>query len=263
MRAGVDPVPLAQIALNALASGAIAGIAYKARVLDLVGTILAFLICFISATMGHWSWLLLLLIFVGGSFLATRFGFHYKLQLGVEESEEGTRGGSNVLSNGTVPALVALAYGAKLLGDEQAQVAFTTALAVAAADTLASEIGVLAPAPVLITSPGTRVVPGTDGGISAIGSLAAALSALSMSMISLAVFVLVGWPVNIALYHNGNFNFLLLLLPAALGFAGCQLDSVLGATAEKRGWLGNGGVNFVAISVSVAISLLLLEFLQN
>ena len=49
-----------QIALIALASGLIAGIAYKARVLDLVGTILAFLICFISGTMGHWSWLLIL-----------------------------------------------------------------------------------------------------------------------------------------------------------------------------------------------------------
>ena len=65
VRAGVELVPF-QIVLIALASGAIAGIAYKARVLDLVGTILAFLICFISATMGHWSWLLLLLIFVGG-----------------------------------------------------------------------------------------------------------------------------------------------------------------------------------------------------
>ena len=246
VRAGVELVPF-QIVLIALASGAIAGIAYKARVLDLVGTILAFLICFISATMGHWSWLLLLLIFVGGSFLATRFGFHYKLQLGVEESEEGTRGGSYELSNGTGPALVA----------------FTTALAVAAADTFASEIGVLAPAPVLITSPSTRVVPGTDGGISAIGSLAAALSALSMSMISLAVFVLVAWPEGFEWKQAGNFDFLLLLLPAALGFAGCQLDSVLGATAEKRGWLGNGGVNFVAIGISVAISLPLLDFLRN
>jgi len=232
VRGGVDLVPF-QIVLIALASGAIAGIAYKARVLDLVGTILAFLICFISATMGHWSWLLLLLIFVGGSFLATRFGFHYKLQLGVEESEEGTRGGTNVLSNGTVPALVALAYGAGWLNDEQALVAFTTALAVAAADTMASEIGVLAPAPVLITSPGTRVVPGTD------------------------------WPEGFEWKQAGNFDFLLLLLPAALGFAGCQLDSVLGATAEKWGWLGNGGVNFVAIGISVAISLPLLEFLRN
>jgi hypothetical protein len=54
VRASVELEPF-QIALIALASGAIAGIAHKARVLDLVGAILAFLICFISATMGHWS----------------------------------------------------------------------------------------------------------------------------------------------------------------------------------------------------------------
>ena len=252
-----------QIALIALASGLIAGVAYKARVLDLVGTILAFLICFISGTMGHWSWLLILLIFVGGSFLATRFGFHYKLLLGVEESEDGMRGGANVLSNGTIPALVAMTYGVGWLDDEQALVAFTTALAVAAADTLASEIGVLAPAPVLIINPSTRVAPGTDGGISAIGLLAAALSALSMSMISLAVFVIVGWPDGFEWKQAGNFDFILLLLPAGLGFVGCQLDSILGATAEKRGWLGNAGVNFVAIGVSALISLQLLEFLRN
>ena len=252
-----------QIALIALASGAIAGIAHKARVLDLVGAILAFLICFISATMGHWSWLVLLLIFVGGSFLATRFGFHYKLQIGVEESKEGTRGGTNVLSNGAVPALVALVYGGGWLSPEQALIAFTTALAAAAADTLASEIGVFAPAPVLITSPRTRVPPGTDGGISLIGSLAAGLSALSMSMVSLAAFVLVGWPEGFEWKQAGNFDFLLLFLPAMLGFAGCQLDSVLGATAERWGWLGKGGVNFVAIGISALISLPLLDFFRN
>ena len=103
-------------------------------------------------------------------------------------------------------------------------------------------------------NPRTRVAPGTDGGISVIGSVAAVLSALSMSRISLAVFVIVGWPDDFEWKQAGNFDFLLLLLPAGLGFVGCQLDSILGATAEKRGWLGNGGVNFVAIGISAVIS---------
>ena len=97
----------------------------------------------------------ILLLFVGSSFLATRFAIVYKKALGVEESDEGTRGGSNVISNGILPPLIALAYSFGLLSPEQALVAFTTSMAAASADTMASEIGVLSPSPVLITNPGT------------------------------------------------------------------------------------------------------------
>ena len=80
------------------------------KVLDKGGSVFAFLICFISGVFGHWSWLLILLLFVGSSFLATRFAIVYKKALGVEESDEGTRGGSNVISNGILPPLIALTY---------------------------------------------------------------------------------------------------------------------------------------------------------
>ena len=99
----IDPIVVpdtATIVLVALTSLLISGIAFYKKVLDQGGSALAFLICFVSGTLGHWSWLLLLLIFVGSSFLATRFAIVYKMALGVEESDAGTRGGSNVVSNG-------------------------------------------------------------------------------------------------------------------------------------------------------------------
>ena len=71
------------IVVVALTSLLIAGIAFYKRVLDQGGSALAFLICFVSGTLGHWSWLLLLLIFVGSSFLATRFAIVYKMALGL------------------------------------------------------------------------------------------------------------------------------------------------------------------------------------
>ena len=97
-----DPITVLFISIVSLI---ISGIAFFKKVLDQGGSALAFLICFITGTLGHWTWLLLMLIFVGASFLATKFAIVYKKALGVEESDEGTRGGSNVISNGIVPAL--------------------------------------------------------------------------------------------------------------------------------------------------------------
>ena len=248
----------ATIVVVALTSLLIAGIAFYKRVLDQGGSALAFLICFVSGTLGHWSWLLLLLIFVGSSFLATRFAIVYKMALGVEESGAGTRGGSNVVSNGIVPPLVAVGYSLGFLQPEQALVAFTTSIAAATADTMASEIGVLSPNPVLITDPRKTVDPGTDGGISLEGTIASLLSSVSMSMLSFAAFLLIIEESH-PFYLPFEINYL--YISAFFGFFGSIIDSLLGATLENRGILGNSGVNFCSITLTVLLSLVLLSFL--
>ena len=244
------------IVLVALTSLLISGIAFYKKVLDQGGSALAFLICFISGTLGHWSWLLLLLIFVGSSFLATRFAIVHKMALGVEESDAGTRGGSNVVSNGIIPPVVALGYSLGLLQPEQALVAFTTSIAAASADTMASEIGVLSPKPVMIIRPWETVEPGTDGGVSIEGTIASLLSSVSMSMLSFAAFVLI-----IESDHSLSLPFEInyLYISAFFGFFGSNLDSLLGATLESRGILGNGGVNFCSIALTVILSLVFLS----
>ncbi len=248
-----DPITILFISIISLI---ISGIAFFKKVLDQGGSALAFLICFITGTLGHWTWLLLMLIFVGASFLATKFAIVYKKALGVEESDEGTRGGSNVISNGIVPAIVAVCYSLDLLSPEQALVAFTTSIGAATADTMASEIGVLAPEPVLITNPSKKVEPGTDGGVSLEGTTASLLSAVSMSMLSFCAFVLMIRE-NDPLYSVFEVDFL--YISAFFGFFGSIIDSLLGATLENRGILGNNGVNFCSISGAVLFSLLFLE----
>ena len=250
-----DPITVLFISLISLI---ISGIAFFKKVLDQGGSALAFLICFITGTLGHWTWLLLMLIFVGTSFLATKFAIVYKKALGVEESDEGTRGGSNVISNGIVPAIVALCYSLDFLTPEQALVAFTTAIGAATADTMASEIGVLSPEPVLITNPSKKVEPGTDGGISLEGTTASLLSAVSMSMLSFCAFVLI-IEENHAFYSSFEVDYL--YISAFFGFFGSIIDSLLGATLESRGILGNNGVNFCSISSAVVLSLLFLLFI--
>ena len=248
-----DPITVLFISITSLI---ISGIAFFKKVLDQGGSVLAFLICFITGTLGHWTWLLLMLIFVGSSFLATKFAIVYKKALGVEESDEGTRGGSNVISNGIVPAVVAVCYSLNLLSPEQALVAFTTSIGAATADTMASEIGVLAPEPVLITNPSQKVEPGTDGGISLEGTTASLLSAVSMSMLSFSAFVLM-IEENHAFYSSFEVDYL--YISAFFGFFGSIIDSLLGATLESREILGNNGVNFCSISGAVLLSLAFLS----
>lgn len=228
------------------------------KVLDKGGSVLAFLICFISGVFGHWSWLLILLLFVGSSFLATRFAIVYKKALGVEESDEGTRGGSNVISNGILPPLIALAYSFGFLSPEQALVAFTTSMAAASADTMASEIGVLSPSPVLITNPKKVVEPGVDGGISFEGLTASFLSSVSISMLAYAGF-LVLIEENHAFSASIELNYL--FISVFFGFLGSVIDSFLGATLQNRGILSNNGVNLVSISLSVMLSISFLDIL--
>ena len=142
------------------------------------------------------------------------------------------------------------------LTPEQALVAFTTSIAAATADTMASEIGVLSPNPVMITDPRKIVEPGTDGGISLEGTIASLLSSVSMSMLSFAAFLLV-IEQNHPLYSSFEINHL--YISAFFGFFGSIIDSFLGATLENRGILGNSGVNFCSITLTVLLSLLFLS----
>ncbi|MCI4337829.1 MAG: hypothetical protein L3J72_00785, partial [Thermoplasmata archaeon] len=54
-------------------------------------------------------------------------------------------------------------------------------------------------------------------------------------------------------------------VPAALiaGFLGCQVDSLLGALLENRGWLTKGSTNFLGMLSSIVFALLLFRGLGN
>lgn len=246
---------ITEIVVVALASMAIALVARRQKVLDLGGALLSFVICFVIGTLAHWSWFVLLLIFVAGSYLATRFAFRYKIYIGVQEGTEGTRGETNVISNGSIPSLVAIFYFIGFINSEQAIIGFTTSLAVAAADTIASEIGVLAGEAVLITSPSKRVAPGTNGGITVIGTVSALLASVCMTFISLIILFYVDFD-----DFSTTFEAIFIIIPIIFGFVGCQIDSLLGATLETRGIIGKGGVNFVSIGVCTVFSIMVFNY---
>ena len=164
------------------------------------------------------------------TFSATRFGRGKKQQLGVAEDKRG-RNAAQVAANLGVAGLAAAAALTDPMPGTFYAVVIAAALAEATADTLSSEFGeVLGGQPILVTTR-RQVAPGTDGAISLAGTLAGLAGAF---LVVLVATLTVGLGVSDAVC-------------AGLGAAGgLFVDSLLGATAERRGWLNNDAVNFLS-----------------
>ena len=90
-----------------------------------------------------------------------------------------------------------------------------------------------------------RVEPGTDGAVSLSGTLAGIAGAVIIGYIGMAAIQLSLWSTGCAVL-------------AAV--AGLFVDSLLGATLERKGWLGNDLVNFLSNGFSGLMVALLLRF---
>ncbi len=166
------------------------------------------------------------------TFGATRFGRRHKERLGTSEPKTGRRA-AQVIANLGVAGLCAGAASSWLF------LACVAALAEATADTVSSELGqVLGGRTVLLTTL-REVPPGTDGGISVAGTLLGAAAALAIAAIA--------WATRPVSLPGAALVFL-------AGTAGLLLDSLLGATVERRGWLGNDLVNFTSTALAAALA---------
>jgi len=216
----------------------------RANILDKQGIIAAAILGFFVGCLGHWTWLLLLLCFLLSSHIATKWRFEEKTERGLNESSDGHRGWINVAANGGMPALVALLT--FLLEDwESGLWMFAAAVAVATSDTWASEIGCLDNRVRMITTL-RPCEAGVNGGFSPNGQLAAAAGGLLIGVSALvASLVMFSATISDQLMLAG--------IVAALGFLGCQIDSILGAVLENRGFLTKGSVNALSIIAGVAL----------
>jgi uncharacterized protein (TIGR00297 family) len=227
------------VAVIVLALLGLSVLAYALRALDMMGAVVSFFVGLEVALLGGLSWLLLMVVFTAMGFAATRVGYRRKKDRRVAEPGGGERGAQNVLGNGLAPALAALAVPlAPLVPLEASALAFATAVAAVAADTLASELGVLARTARRVIPPFTPEAPGRNGAVSLPGQ-AAALAA--SAAIAIAAALLMGIPWGQA------------WIPLVGGFLGCQVDSVLGATLERDidrdGPLSKQDVNFLSSAI--------------
>ena len=230
-------------------------LAYWRSVLTKGGSIAAFFVGIVIGIMGHISWIFLLLVFFLTSFIATKYKFDYKRSKGLQEGMKGERKMKNVLANGAVPVAVAVLSWKNdiypYLDKELGTILFITAIAVAASDTMASELGILSKKVYLITN-GKRVRAGVDGGVSTLGQFAAFIAAAYTALLGFFAFsyfglIELGWWV--------------ILLVTALGFLGCQIDSVFGATLERRGILTKLSNNLTSIAIGTILAWVVMTWL--
>ncbi len=235
---------------------ALAGLAYLRGVLTWDGSLAAFAVGFVIGIFGDVLWLFLLLVFLITSFIATKYKFEQKRAIGAQEGIRGERRFSNVLANGLAPASLAVAGFVGFPGFPKplAGLLFVSAISVAAADTLASEVGVLSSETYLITTL-ERVKPGTNGGISLLGQGAALLAALYTTFMSWLFLAAI--PSSLGEPITFPPDPALLLIPIAVGFVGCQLDSFVGATLETRGLISKKANNLLTTSLGAVLALVL------
>jgi uncharacterized protein (TIGR00297 family) len=203
--------------------------AYRFRVADVSGLFSGSLVGIILIVFADVRWFLVMLAFLVLGSAATRYRYDLKAAAGIAESHGGVRGYVNVFANGLAGIVAAILYG--LSGGNPLLLAvFLGSVATAAADTMGGEIGMTSREPVLITT--FEPVPkGTNGGITLLGEASALCASAA---IALSAFLL----------GIGTMRMLLSVILA--GFAGSNVDSLVGALFENRGIIGNAGTNLIA-----------------
>lgn len=215
------------------------GFATAARLLQGVtssGAIAGGVVCLLLMLAAGWGGFAALCTVFVMTWAATRVGYEKKQQLGSAE-RRGGRNAGQVLANLGVGALSAVLY--LLLRDDCWLLALAAALSEVVADTLSSEIGVVVGGTPRLVTTWKAVPAGTDGAITWPGTLAAVLAALVASLIC-------------ALSQLVAVRDLPVCMAAAI--AGTLVDSLLGATLEGRGFLGNNAVNFLSTAVAAALA---------
>lgn len=224
-------------------NGVFALVALASRTVNRSGAAMGFLLgVAIYMGYGYKSFLILFTFFLLGS-VATRLGYARKVARGVAEKRRGARSWREATAN-----TLAAAFFSILVITTHFEAAFLAALiaalAEAAGDTLSSEIGQWLSGRAYLITTFKPVPAGEDGGISLVGSCA--------GLTASAAVVGVGYALRLCRPETA----VLVLLAA---WAGNVLDSVLGATIERRGLFGNAIVNFAGTSFAggLALSLVL------
>lgn len=212
-------------------------ITYYRKSLDLFGSAVMIIMGIVIIFSAGTNWLLLIVLFLVMSLIATKYSKKYKQSLG---EFEGRRTSKNVISNGVVACFMA-AFGGYYLPFVGG---FIGAIATATADTMASEIGVLDQHPRLITTL-QKVDPGTNGAVSVLGT--------TVGIVGAAI-------IGIASYFLGIMPdpLMAILVSIISGTVGCFMDSILGAVFENHGFLTNEHVNLIATIVGALVGILLL-----
>ena len=257
---------LVHLGVALVVGGAFGGLAYSTNALDGHGAATGGLFAASLVGLGGWPWIVPGIVFFGlSSALTSMEGPDQSLS---REAPHRTQ--AQVLANGGVAwtsvAMVAVLPPGTSSASTAIYAAFVGALAAAAADTWATELGRWSPSPPWSLRDGRRVSVGTSGAVSVVGTGAALLGAASV----VGPALLVNGPLAGSTPQNAT-----LLLGA--GMLGMGADSVAGAflqahyrassgrlvetppsdgAAPVQGWagIGNNAVNLIGTAVGALVA---------
>jgi uncharacterized protein (TIGR00297 family) len=275
-----------QLIIGIVFSGLIGFAAYRRGSLSGSGAAGAVLVGTAIFGFGGWVWGLLLIAFFVLSTLLSHYRETEKEEIAAEKFDKGNqRDLGQTLANGGAGALFALCT--LIFPGSGLVAAFIGAMATVNADTWATELGVLSrDRPRLITNR-QIVEPGTSGGVTRLGTMAALAGALAMGVIAVVLSGIDGviGGLGFAALGAERWYDALWMPPVAMlgGWAGSAFDSLLGATVQVifysphreketekkidpngqpneylRGWkwLNNDWVNFLSSLVGAGIAAL-------
>jgi uncharacterized protein (TIGR00297 family) len=217
----------------AIAAWAIGGVSISGAA---AGTLVGVLVL---ACAGWPAWWLLGLTFLVTT-IATKLGASRKRAMGIAEPKRGRRGAGGIVANTAVAAIAALLIAADPTASTP-RMMLAAALITAGSDSVASEIGKAWGRTTRVIWTGRRVPPGTDGAVSMTGTMAGVLSSFALSSAAAALTLVDVRAVAIVAFAS---------VIASL------LESVVAVTFERRGWLDNDGVNFVATGLGAVLAVI-------
>lgn len=221
--------------LSAALTACFAVLGRLVRGVTTAGAVAGALACFaLLQGLGTGGFSALLMVFAL-TWIATRIGYRRKQRLGTAEPRTG-RGALQVLANLGMASLCACAY-ATIWPDWPLAVAACATLAEAAADTVSSEIGQAAGGVPRLVTTWRKAPPGTDGAVSFAGTLAGTAAAVIVGLTCVV---------------NGLLPWHSFAICAGAAVIGMLADSILGATLERKGLLGNNTVNFLSTAIAAA-----------
>jgi uncharacterized protein (TIGR00297 family) len=212
-------VPDALTLLLGLAAGILVSLGgWKAGALAPSGAIAGTVVGFAVVSFGGVGWAAVMVAFFVLSSGLSRIGAQRKEEQASIVEKGDRRDARQVLANGGIPALLAVASRAGQ--PELFLAAYVGALAAATADTWSTELGALSRRPPRSIVSGRVVAPGTSGGVTPLGLAASLAGGLTVGAIAAAV----------------EKDAALLPLGALSGLGGSVVDSLIGATIQRLFW---------------------------